>query len=83
MSGLLFFHRDGDGTVRRQANLLTFNISYQAQVDEMMVSFVPAFTAVIVYESWGAFVDNNQPGRVALAGSATGTPFDVGCISLL
>jgi hypothetical protein len=25
---------------------LTFNISHQAQVDEMMVSFVPAFTAV-------------------------------------
>jgi hypothetical protein len=46
VSGLLFFPRDGDGTVRSQANLLTFNISHQAQVDEMMVSLVPAFTAV-------------------------------------
>jgi hypothetical protein len=45
-SGLLFFHRDSDGTDRGQANFLTFNVSHQAQVDEMMVSLVPAFTAV-------------------------------------
>jgi hypothetical protein len=43
---LFFFHRDGDSTVRRKANFLAFNISDQAQVDEMMVSLVPAFTAV-------------------------------------
>jgi hypothetical protein len=46
VSAFLFFHCDGDGTVRRQANFLAFNISHQAQVDEMMVPLVPAFTAV-------------------------------------
>ena len=40
------FHGDGDGTVRRQPNLLAFDIGDQPQVDEMMVSLVPAFAAV-------------------------------------
>ena len=45
-SGLLFFHRDGDGAVRRKANLLAFDIGNQVEIDEMMVPLVPAFTAV-------------------------------------
>ena len=44
--GLLFFHRDGDGAVRRKANLLAFDIGNQVEIDEMMVPLVPAFTAV-------------------------------------
>jgi hypothetical protein len=43
---LLFFHRDGDGAVRRKANLLAFDIGNQVEIDEMMVPLVPAFTAV-------------------------------------
>ena len=46
LRGLLFFHRDSDCSVRREANLSAFDFGNQAQVDIMMVAPVPAFTAV-------------------------------------
>jgi hypothetical protein len=45
-SRLFFFHSNGYRRVRGQANFLTFNFRDQAQVDEMMMAFVTAFTAI-------------------------------------
>jgi hypothetical protein len=43
---LLFFKGHRDRRVGREANLLAFDIGDQAQVDEVMMAFVPAVAAV-------------------------------------
>src|SRR6202795_1249587 len=46
LSGALLFEGHRDGCVRRQADLLAFDVGDQPQIDEMMVSLVIAFAAI-------------------------------------
>jgi hypothetical protein len=42
-----FFHRDGHGTDRRQANLVSFDVRDKAPVDEVVVTPVMPLAAVL------------------------------------
>jgi len=44
----LFLHRDGHGTDRRQANLVSFHVRDEVPVDEVVVTLVTSLAAVLL-----------------------------------
>ena len=45
---LFLFHRDSNGSDRRQANLVSFYAGDEAAIDEVVMAFVAAFATVLL-----------------------------------